>query len=75
MTPGKPKSVKPPAMPPATQPPQEIGEEAMRAGGEERRRLRRRRGSASTRLTRPDLALVPPTIARAGLKTKLGAVA
>jgi len=69
---GQPKASKPPAVAPRSLPPEEIGAQAMKAGEEEGRRLRRRRGRWATRLASPDLAMVPATVSRAGLKTKLG---
>ena len=72
MAPGKPKSVKPPALPPPVATPTKILLEAARAGEAEGRRLRRRTGRRSTRLTRPELTAVPAKVARAGLRTTLG---
>ncbi len=73
MTPGKPKSVTPPALPPPTATPTEIIGQAQKAGEAEGRRLRKRTGRRATRLSSPGLAAVPAPIAQAGLKTKLGA--
>lgn len=67
------KAAKPPELPPPAATPQEISQQAAVAGTAEGRRLRRRTGRGATRLTRPELAAVPATVARAGLKTKLGA--
>lgn len=73
---GKPKAVKPPALPPPIPLPppivttQEIGAQAMKAGEEERKRIRGRRGRASTILTKPGLR--PATVQQAALKTTLG---
>lgn len=68
-----PKSVVPPAMPPPAKQITQITEEAAMAGGAEGRRFRKKTGRRATRLTQPGLAGVPATVARAGLKTKLGA--
>lgn len=73
MTPGKPKSVTPPSLPAPAASPAQISAQAARAGETEGRRLRRRTGRGATRLARPELATVPANVARAGLKTKLGA--
>lgn len=67
---GKPKTVKPPELPPPVPTPTEIAPQAMKAGEAERRRLRGRRGRAGTIFTRGGLA--PATTAQAGLKTTLG---
>ena len=75
MAPGKPKKTLAPSLPPPVATPTEILPEAAKAGEAEGRRLRKRTGRRATRLTRPELAAVPATIARAGLKTKLGATA
>lgn len=69
---GKPKSTKPPALPPAAVTPQEISQQAAAAGEAEGKRIRRRRGRGASRLTRPELATVPATVARPGLATTLG---
>ncbi len=71
--PGKPKSVSPPALPPAAATTSKIVEAAQKAGETEGRRLRKRTGRRETRKTRPELAGVPAQIRVAGLKTKLGA--
>ncbi len=75
MAPKKPKSVTPPSLPPPAVTQTEIIEGAQRAGETEGRRLRKKTGRRATRLARPELAAVPAPIARAGLKTKLGATA
>ena len=72
MTSGKPKSVKPPALPPAAAVPSEIAEQAAKAGEVEGGRLRKRTGRRATRLTRPELALVPAPIAKGALKATTG---
>lgn len=71
MTFGKPKTVKPPELPPPTPTPTEIAPAAMRAGEMERRRLRGRKGRAGTVFAgrRP---LPAATTAQAGLKQTLG---
>ena len=69
---GKPKSTKPPALPPPAATPEDISAQAVKVGEEEGRRLRKRTGRRATRLTRPELAMVPATVTRAGLKTRLG---
>lgn len=71
MAPKTPKTKKPPALPPAIKPPEEISEAAMRAGSEEGRSLRQRVGRQSTYITTPGL-MVPANIDRKRLKTKLG---
>ena len=69
-----PKSVTPPALPPpSAAPPTEVSPQVQAAGQAEGRKLRKKTGRIATRLSRPDLAFVPATTARAGLKTKLGA--
>ena len=68
---GKPKTVKPPALPPPTATASEIGAQAAGAGEMERRRLRGRKGRAGTIFAgrRP---LPAAATAQAGLKTTLG---
>ncbi len=68
-----PKSVSPPSLPPPATSQTEITEQAAKAGETEGRRLRKKTGRGATRLTPPEQALIPAQIARAGLKTKLGA--
>lgn len=70
--PGKPKSVTPPALPPAVATPREIVESAQKVGETAGRRLRKRTGRRATRKASPELALVPATVERAGLKTIRG---
>lgn len=66
---GKPKTVRPPELPPPVPTPTEIAPAAMRAGEAERRRLRGRRGRVGTVLAGRGLA--PAQTAQAGLKTTL----
>ena len=65
---GKPKTVKPPALPPPVATATEIGAQAAKVS--ERRLLRGRRGRAGTILT-PGF-LMPARTQQAGLKTTLG---
>ncbi len=74
MAAGKPKSVKPPALPPPVVTPTEIVGEAAKAGEAEGRRLRKRTGRRATQITRSgDLGIL--RVGQPSLKTKLGATA
>lgn len=68
---GKPKTVKPPALPPPVATPVEISAEAAKVGQAEKKLLRGRRGRLSTMYTTPGF-MAPAQIGRAGLKQKLG---
>ena len=70
--PDKPKGTAPPALPPPPPTVSEISQVAQQVGTEEGRRLRKKTGRRATRLTSPELSLVPASIAQAGLKTVLG---
>lgn len=68
---GKPKTVKPPELPPPVPTPTEIAPMAMKVGEAERRRLRGRKGRAGT-IFAGQRPLPTATTAQAGLKTTLG---
>lgn len=67
------KATKPPELPPPAATPQEIAQKAAGVGETEGRRLRKKTGRRATRIASPGVGMVPATVARAGLKTKLGA--